>query len=218
MNAGAGADADADPDLDPRELLRRVYERIDGFEISLADARTVERSRGSATYGELMPTATLRLLSHLELGPRDCFVDLGAGVGKVVLLAVLCTPVGRAVGVELSPTRARLAERALARARELGLSKKILARVSLIEGDMMRVPLSEATVIYTCSTSFSDAFMVRLAQHLAALPRLRKIASLQPFEDAPAGFELIEIYKLDASWKRRTKVYVYARTTADEPV
>ena len=36
------------------------------LEISAADRRRVERSRGSATYGELMPTATLRLLSVAE--------------------------------------------------------------------------------------------------------------------------------------------------------
>ena len=75
----------------------------------------------------------------------------------------------------------------------------------------LRTPLDDATIIYTCSTAFSDAFMVRLARRLAALPRARKIVSLQDFTDPPEGFELAEIYKLDASWKRRTKVRVYAR-------
>lgn len=200
---------DAAAEQDPRKLLRDLYRGLNGFEIPSKDRRRVERSRGSATYGELMPTATLRLLTHLELGARDHFVDLGAGAGKVVLLAALHTHVGHARGVELSPTRVGVAREALTRAE----AQRVVARgrVSFVEGDMLRTPLDDATIIYTCSTAFSDAFMVRLARRLASLPRARKIASLQEFVDPPAGFELAEIYKLDASWKRRTKVRVYAR-------
>jgi len=191
---------------DPRATLRRLYRGIDGFEIPRTDARNVARSKGSPTYGELMTTATLRLLTQLELGPADVFVDLGAGVGKVVMLAASGTAVGRARGVELSARRVGLAREALELAEREGLVG--FDQVEFVEGDMLGVPLADATVIYTCSTAFSDTFMGKLHDRLATLPRLRKLVSLQDFED-PSGFELVEIYRLDASWKRRTKVYVY---------
>lgn len=181
---------------------------MDGFEIPPEDERRVERSRGSSVYGELMPTATLRLLAQLELRPRDHFVDLGSGLGKVVLLAAMTTAVGRALGVELSPARVAVAERVLSRARRERIPG--VSRAAFVEHDMMRCDLDEATVIYTCSTAFSSAFMVRLQRRLAKLPRLRTLASLQDFEPHPA-FELREIYKVDASWKRQTKVYVYGK-------
>ena len=185
-----------------------MYRDVDGFEIPRADERKVARSRGSATYGELMPTATIRLLEQLELGDRDLFVDLGSGLGKVVMLAAMTTGVGRALGVELSPTRVALAEQVLALARREQLAG--VDRAAFVEGDMLRHPLDEATVIYTCSTAFSDSFMKRLQGRLVTLPRLRKLVSLQDFDAHPA-FELCEIHRLDASWKRRTKVYVYER-------
>ena len=195
---------------DPRALLRCLYRGVDGFEIPRADERSVARSKGSSTYGELMPTATVRLLAQLELRRRDVFVDLGAGVGKVVLLAAMTTPAGAALGVELSATRVELGERVFAEARRQRV--RGAGRASLRQADMLTTELDDATVIYTCSTAFSDRFMKRLVRRLAQLPKLRKLVSLQSLDDHPA-FELSEVYRLDASWKRRTKVYVYERVS-----
>jgi SAM-dependent methyltransferase len=188
--------------------VRRIYREIDGFEIPRDDERKVERARSSATYGELMPTATVRLLEQLDLTRADVFYDLGAGVGKVVLLAAITTPVARAVGVELASRRVAAGTLALAAARAQRISGA--HRAELREADMLRCPIEDATVVYTCSTAFPGPFMVRLLRRLAQLPKLRLLASLQDF-DEHRGFELIATPRLDASWKRRTKVHIYAR-------
>lgn len=193
---------------DPRATLRQLYRGLDGFAISPADERRVAGSDGSPTYGELLPTATLRLLAALELDRRDQFVDLGAGVGKVVLLAAMSTAVGSALGVELSATRVAVARQALERARRARV--RGARRVRLLEADMLRCPLDDATVIYTCSTAFSSAFMRRLVRRLAKLPKLHTLVSLQDL-DPHRAFELREVLRLDASWTRRTQVYVYSR-------
>ncbi|WP_181233395.1 hypothetical protein [Enhygromyxa salina] len=197
-------------DSDPRAELRRLYRglRLDGFEIPTGDRRAVERSAGSPIYGELRPTATIRLLARLGLGRRDQFVDLGSGLGKVVLLAAMTTPVGRALGVELSATRVDVAARVLAQAQRERVAGT--RRASFVRADMLRHPLDQATVIYTCSTAFSSAFMARLQRRMVELPRLRTLVSLQDFDPHPA-FELREVVRLDASWKRGTKVHIYAR-------
>ncbi|WP_165703970.1 hypothetical protein [Enhygromyxa salina] len=198
------------PASDPRAELRRLYRglRLEGFEIPTSDKHRVERSSGSSTYGELRPTATIRLLAQLGLSRRDQFVDLGSGLGKVVLLAAMTTPVGRALGVELSATRVAVAARVLATAQREHVAGS--RRAAFVQADMLRHPLDEATVIYTCSTAFSSAFMARLQRRLAKLPRLRTLVSLQDFDPHPA-FELREVVRLDASWKRGTKVHIYAR-------
>jgi SAM-dependent methyltransferase len=189
-------------------MLRQVYRGLDGFSISLADERRVAGSNGSPTYGELLPTATLRLLAQLELDRRDQFVDLGAGVGKVVLLAAMTTNVRAALGIELSTTRVAVAQQALARARRARV--RGATRVRMLEADMLRCPLEDATVVYTCSTAFSSAFMRRLVRRLATLPKLRMLVSLQDL-DPHRAFELREVMRLDASWTRRTQVHVYSR-------
>lgn len=191
--------------------VRRIYRPLDGFAIPREDVRAVERSRGSATYGELMPTATVRLLEQLKLTRADRFYDLGAGVGKVVLLAALTTPVARAVGIELSRRRVELGNQALARARAERVPGA--GRAELLEADMLRCDLDDATVVYTCSTAFSSAFMRKLVRRLAALPKLRMLVSLQELDDQ-RWFELVASPRLDASWKRGTKVHVYERKAA----
>jgi hypothetical protein len=190
-------------------VARRLYREADGFEIPPADERVVARSKGSSTYGELMPTATARMLAALELGRDDVFFDLGAGVGKVVLLAALLTEVGQAVGVELASRRVALGCRVLDEARRE--QHPGADRAALIEADMLRCELEAATVIYTCSTAFSSTFMRRLVRRLATLPKLRTFVSLQDIDDHPA-FELVDTLSLDASWRRRAKAHVYART------
>jgi SAM-dependent methyltransferase len=194
---------------DPRATLRQLYRGLDGFPISSADEHRVARSDGSPTYGELLPTATLRMLAQLDLDRRDQFVDLGAGIGKVVLLAAMTTAVGNVLGVELSAERVAVAQQALTRARRARVHG--VGRVQMLEADMLRCPLDDATVIYTCSTAFSSAFMRRLVRRLAKLPKLRMLVSLQDL-DPHRAFELRETMRLDASWTRRTEVYVYSRS------
>lgn len=193
--------------LDPRATLRQLYRGLDGFPIPSVDERRVAGSKGSSIYGELRPTATLQLLERLELARGDRFFDLGAGVGKVVMLAGMTTNVGRAVGVELSATRVAIAERALARARRARV--RGVARVRMLEADMLTCSLDDATVIYTCSTAFSPLFMRRLIRRLAGLPKLRTLVSVQELDDHPA-FDLREVVRLDATWQRRTQVYFYS--------
>jgi SAM-dependent methyltransferase len=196
------------PRPDVLARVRRIYRPFDGFAISRADEQLVARSRSSATYGELMPTATVQLLEQLALTRRDVFYDLGAGVGKVVLLAAVTTSVARAVGVELAPVRVAQGQLALASA----VAERLpgARRATLIEADMLRCPLDDATVVYTCSTAFPSAFMRRLARRLAELPKLRMVVSLQDF-DKLRGFTLVDVPRLDASWKRRTKIHIYVR-------
>ncbi len=193
---------------DPRQLLRACYRGVDGFDIPVRDVRAVARSKGSATYGELMPSATLHLLGALELDRADVLYDLGAGVGKVVLLAAATTEVARAVGVELAASRCDQAKRAFTIARRVGLGG--VRRAAIVHGDLLSVDMSDATVAYTCSTAFSTPFMRKLTRRLATLPKLRLLASLQDIDSHPA-FELLRVLKVDASWRRRTNVHLYRR-------
>ena len=201
--------------VDPRHAIaqvRRLYRSVDGFHIPALDALTVTRSQGSPIYGELMPTATVRLLSALDLGHRDVFYDLGAGVGKVVLMAALTTPVARAVGVELSARRVELGGRVLAAARADRLAGA--ERAELIEDDILTCELADASVVYTCSTAFTPRFLARVVARLDAAPRLRSFVSLQPLEPdslAAGRWREVAVHRLDASWHRATKVHVYRR-------
>ena len=106
--------------------------------------------------------AITKCLRGLALGPDDVFVDVGAGLGKVVLLAHLLTGV-RAVGLELQPS---LVAHARARAQDLG------AEVTFAEGDA-RAALPAGTVYYLylpCTGAALQAVLARLEAHAASRP------------------------------------------------
>jgi hypothetical protein len=50
-----------------------------------------------------------------------------------------------------------------------------------------------------------------VVRRLAKLPKLRMLVCLQDL-DPHRAFELRETMRLDASWTRRTEVYVYSRS------
>lgn len=190
-------------------MLRHLYEDVDGFEIARAEEQRVRAARSSATYGEIMPTATFRLLDALEVGQGDVFYDLGCGVGKVVVAAALATAARRCVGVELAADRLARARAVVSRARRDGLLPR--RRVELRHDDIARTDLRDATILYTCSTAFPTPFTRSIMRRVASIGRPVTFASSQVLDDHPA-FHLVRTLRLDMSWKRRTKVYVYRVT------
>jgi SAM-dependent methyltransferase len=163
-------------------------------------------ANSSHTYGEIMPTATDRLIEHLHLRKDDVFYDLGSGVGKVVLHVALRAPIRRVVGVELARRRHRIARRMLDEVRATGLLRA--QECELRCADFMRAPLHDATVIYTCSTAFSTPFMNELCARLARLTTGLRWVSTQDVDENP-WFQLEDVLRLDMSWRRRSKVHVY---------
>merc|ERR1711963_964671 len=78
------------------------------------------------TAAEGVPVLLDAIASFGEnLGASDTFVDLGSGLGKLVLQVFLTTDVGRAVGIEIIEERHHLAS--MARKAALGLGPTIYA-------------------------------------------------------------------------------------------
>ena len=190
-------------------VLRDLYEDIDGFDISRAEEKRVRAARSSPTYGEIMPSATFALLDALEVGHGDVFYDLGCGVGKVVVAAALATEARRCVGVELAADRLARARAVVSRARRDGLVAR--RRVELRHADIAGTDIDDATILYTCSTAFPTPFTRSIMRRVASIGRPVTFASSQVLDDHPA-FRLMRTLRLDMTWKRRTKVYVYRVT------
>jgi hypothetical protein len=104
----------------------------------------------------------------LEVGPSDVLCDLGSGRGQVVLEAAAQGICSRAVGVELVPARAALAQKAWER---LSDHPSVKERAVLIEGDMFfqRTALDaieDATCVFCANTAFAPGLNDMLANLL----------------------------------------------------
>jgi hypothetical protein len=197
------------PSREVSRLFKKLYEDEDGYDIDREEERAIRRSMGDPLYGELLPAGCEALLKRLDMGPRDVFYDLGSGVGKVVIHTAMRVPLKRCVGVELSPTRSKLARSALARARKSGL---IVARRTTFRCEnLLESKLDDATVIYSCSTAFSDRFMRKLVAHLRDRPSPVRFVSLR-YLDNVRGVKALGEFGLKTNWNPRADTYLYEIT------
>jgi Histone methylation protein DOT1 len=197
------------------------------------------------TYGEVTTIGARQLFYHMGLTAvtRDddddgmVFMDMGSGVGKLVIQAYMELPrLDHAIGIELAPIRHQYA---LSAWQELELSavevrnsrKDILvreARLELLEGDIFEADVSEVTHLYIASLCFSDSMMERLAAKLdKEATRLQCVATLRNFpgefkrkgirdrinyEVVMKTFGMIERTEfVDMSWGQACEVTVYSK-------
>jgi SAM-dependent methyltransferase len=112
------------------------------------------------------PYPVCRAFFHaLALGPDDRVVDLGCGLGRLLLYGALVSP-ARFRGIELIARRIEPAREAVAR---LGLTQ-----IELVEGNMREASLEDGTVFYAFRP-FSEETEV------AMLARFHELASRRAF-------------------------------------
>ncbi len=147
----------------------------------------------------------LDFVDHVPLSDADVFVDIGSGLGRVVILVNLLTGI-RTRGIEINPLLAADAQR---KARDLGLSN-----VSFVSVDARDADYREGTVFF-----FFTPFRGGLRQ--AVLDRLREEARARPIRICTYGsitrrvFEQpwLQIHDPEANHNYRMAVY---RSTCQE--
>jgi hypothetical protein len=120
--------------------------------------------RGAVPYLPCGVDDVLALLREAPVGPDDDFVDLGSGLGRVVLLARLLTG-ARASGIELQGHLVTAAREATA---ALGLD-----RVSFTEADASVTDLDGA--VFFLYAPFNGAMLDQVLGRLEAVARRRPI-------------------------------------------
>lgn len=161
--------------------------------------RGLDRPPEDFRYGETPYCSGLELLKEAEVGPEDVLYDLGAARGKLVFLAALATGC-QAVGLEMLASYCLLGERMV---RTLHLEKQVEFR----HGDFLFEDLSEATVLYTAATSWSEGTREALLARVEELdPGTRWISV--GWELRHPRLELLKARRLLFSWGREN-AWVY---------
>lgn len=191
------------------QLIRNLYRDTDGKLLHGPGPGGRRLRLGSgAVYGELTVAGVTELARYLEMGGQDVFYDIGSGIGKLVLQLACTLRLKRIVGIEIAGERYDASRIALERARGLGLLKT--ADCVFRHEDALKSDLSDATVVYTCSTCFPDALLYRLASKVAQLTTNPPFITLKPLHPKkPRSLELIDGIDLAASWSPRLSAYVY---------
>lgn len=144
-------------------------------------------------YGELLPDFVSEILRKTRLNHEQTFVDLGSGVGNVVLQAAL--EVGaESWGIEMMPNPCNLADLQAkefpARAKLWGLN---VGDVHLLRGDFTSNPrigevLKKADVVLVNNQAFTAGLNDTLLSMFLDLKEGCQVVSLKPF--VPVGHKI----------------------------
>jgi len=188
------------------ELMDRLYHQKSGFGISSEESEFIKEKGGAPTYGEIKYESAEQLFNDLKLTSRDVLYDLGSGVGKLIVQAYLTTPVKKSVGIELAQSRSNQAQEV-----QKIITKEHRRKGAVLEfrhQSIVEADLHDATVIYMCSTCYSEELMQQIVTMLCKLKKGLRVITLK---ELPANtcFQLIKTYHLPMTWSKSSPVHVY---------
>ncbi|TKA36873.1 hypothetical protein B0A54_12715 [Friedmanniomyces endolithicus] len=171
-------------------ILMQICERTVSPKAEKLNAYKVGSSN---VYGELLPRLITDIFRKVQLNHEQMFIDLGSGVGNVVLQAAL--EIGcESWGIEQLPTPCELAEMQVqefrARTQLWGLST---GAVNLLAGDMTTHPsipalLQRADVVLVNNQAFQPDLNDKLLNMFLDLKPGARVVSLKPF--VPVGHKM----------------------------
>ena len=165
-----------------------------------ARAQSPEHATSLAPYVQSPPQVVEKMLEAAEVKSNEVVYDLGSGDGRVLITAAKEFN-ARAVGVEISP---KLVKEALERIHKEGLDK----RIRVIQGDAMKVDLSEADVVVLYLLTSSNELLrpnlerflrpgARVVSHDFEMRGWNPVKVLQ--EEAYGRMHRIFVYRMPAS-------------------
>ncbi|GLW08790.1 hypothetical protein Misp01_39200 [Microtetraspora sp. NBRC 13810] len=153
-----------------RALGRALYERRYGVRtsdvVSLTEFGLDHRER--VYYSPASWRTLRRALPPREIGGHDVFVDLGSGMGRMVLEAAAHYPFKRVIGVELS---AELDE--IARSNVAGFRRRLRCPdVELVRSDVLDYPIpDDVSVVFLNNPFRGEIFSAAIGNLLRSVDR-----------------------------------------------
>jgi hypothetical protein len=178
------------------QVLQAGWSQSAGFQIPQEETSVMDDEEAKvspSTYGEITELGSRQLFYYLHLldeKEKVVFLDLGSGVGKLVVQAYMELPrLTHAMGIELSSTRHSIAERGwnsvrpdAERVRQMGDTPCQDATLELHRGDLFDLDVANVTHIYVASLCFSLEMMEKLGNKLSKeASALKCIATLKQF-------------------------------------
>jgi trans-aconitate methyltransferase len=192
------------------QIFEGLYAAVDGKAISHEGRRKSGSTDQSLTYGEIVPHSFRALIDLATPKPAGVFFDLGCGTGKPVILAALLYEFSRLVGIELVPeltTAARQVYGTLTA--QLIATGQPAPACEFVTGSFLDQNLSQADVVYSHATAFTDALVEKMEAHLHSVRPGTRIALIGRHLDSSA-FGLVKATSCEMSWGPSI-AYVYLR-------
>lgn len=153
----------ADAGIDLQELQSLLYGDCDGYGLANTGKERLGLFNEDFVYGEVSLPAVWDLLQAVGAKPGDVFYDLGCGTGKAVLFAGLLFEFAKCAGIEYLQELHDYAEHSLNRfhayIEPLLPAGRPRPALSFIHGDLRDQDISDADIVFSHCTTWSDSLM-----------------------------------------------------------
>lgn len=207
-------------------LLRHIIQKTYNYAISEPDKLNQYEPFSPEVYGETSFDFIDQMINEVEMNEDDVFIDLGSGVGQVILQMAAASRCKKCIGIEKADIPAKFAEAMDKRFRFwMKWHGKKHGEYELIKGDFFDEKFKElidnATILFVNNYAFGPAVDHRLKQTFADLRDGAKIVSSKSFcslnfrithrtlSDIGAIMHVREIQakKLSVSWTNKPVSY-----------
>ncbi|KAH1007008.1 hypothetical protein HUJ04_004290 [Dendroctonus ponderosae] len=178
-----------------KALLHHIIQQTYSAAVTNAEELNKYQAFSPDVYGETSFDLIAQMIDQIELTKDDVFIDLGSGVGQVVLQIAASCFCSTCIGVERAEVPARYAE-AMAKKFKFWMQwyGKRCGQFELRKGDFFddthREAFSDATVIFVNNFAFGPSVDHKLKQRFAELKHGTKIISSKSF--CPLNFRITD--------------------------
>ncbi|XP_022223697.2 histone-lysine N-methyltransferase, H3 lysine-79 specific isoform X2 [Drosophila obscura] len=176
-------------------LLRHILQLVYNAAVLDPDKLNQYEPFSPEVYGETSYELVQQMLKHVTVGKEDTFIDLGSGVGQVVLQMAGSFPLKTCIGIEKADTPARYAERMdLFFRQHMSWFGKRYCEYKLIKGDFLvdehREKITSSTLVFVNNFAFGPTVDHQLKERFADLRDGARVVSSKSF--CPLNFRITD--------------------------
>lgn len=154
-----------------RNLLRHIIQLVYNIAVCEPEKLNQYEPFSPEVYGETSYELIAQMIDQLEFTPDDVFIDLGSGVGQVVLQMAAATPIKSCIGIERADVPSRYAENMdLSFRKWMKWFGKKFNEYQLLKGDFLadehREKINSASVVFVNNFAFGPAVDHQLKERL----------------------------------------------------
>ncbi|KAJ8673459.1 hypothetical protein QAD02_004721 [Eretmocerus hayati] len=178
-----------------RGLLRHILQQTYNQAVTEPDKLNQYEPFSPEVYGETSYELICQMIDQIDVTEDDVFIDLGSGVGQVVLQMAAATPCKICLGVERADVPAKYAESMQANFRKwLSWYGKRCGEYRIVKGDFLadehKENITGATIVFVNNFAFGPTVDHQLKERFADLRDGARIVSSKSF--CPLNFRITD--------------------------
>ncbi len=194
--------------------ISELYTGLSGFiSYQPGEKETAQLEKVFLTYGEILYPSFNKILERIEITEKDVFYDLGSGAGKSALQFFLTAPAKKTVAIEANQKRFDVSMKIYKQLkRELPEVFEGGKTLEYLHSNFLDVDISDATIIYICSTCFNTELLADIGKIIDKCPKIKYVVSIPSvtydYASIPCKLGIEEVVDIECSWGH-TKFYLY---------